>query len=570
MTDPETYDKRLDSIVNLLIRFGQGEFDAREALSDNDDPLNTVITGLNMLGEELSHYKEQLAGKTAFLENIIGNVSEIIYVLTFPSPGIFSLEFVSPQVHDLLGYTPEELQDNFFQAHIHPDDLPQLRLTIAQVAAGRPSSCQYRVRHKTSEEYVWLEDKLMPKHDESGKVVRIFGSARDVTKKKIAEDRIREAEQELEAQRQFTESILNNLPADIAVFDQEHRYIFINRTAVKNPELREWLIGKDDFDYCRYKGRDPELARFRRECFEKVLSSGQGVEWVDENENDGEKVYTLRRNYPHYENGELKYVIGYGFDYTKLKKAEEERERLIRELSHKYNELMQFNYIVSHNLRAPVTRILGMANLLKMSPSAEECERINNYMVRSAETIDVMIKDLSVILATRSPLNEKKEIFRLSDILASVNDNLETQIRESSAVIRTEISERADTLVSLKSYIQSAVFNLVSNAIKYKSNERPLQILLRAERRDGATIIEVQDNGMGIDLKAHGEYIFGLYKRFNTEIEGKGLGLHMTKAQVESLGGSITVASEPERGTTFTIILPDSEAVLRVEHRNTA
>ena len=101
--------------------------------------------------------------------------------------------------------------------------------------------------------------------------------------------------------------------------------------------------------------------------------------------------------------------------------------------------------------------------------------------------------------------------------------------------------------------MESIVFNLISNAIKYRSSERPLFINIKAKKSSKGTIITISDNGIGINMEENGAYIFGLYKRFNYEVEGKGLGLHMTKAQVEALGGTITIESELNKGTTFKI-----------------
>jgi signal transduction histidine kinase len=132
---------------------------------------------------------------------------------------------------------------------------------------------------------------------------------------------------------------------------------------------------------------------------------------------------------------------------------------------------------------------------------------------------------------------------------------LEQQLNQSQAFVCVDIDCEANQLTSIKSYVQSIIHNLISNAIKYKSPVRNPEISVKAWKDTEHTFIEVADNGMGIDLEQYGQQIFGLYKRFTTQSEGKGLGLHMTKAQVESLGGSISVESEADKGTTFRILL---------------
>ena len=261
--------------------------------------------------------------------------------------------------------------------------------------------------------------------------------------------------------------------------------------------------------------------------------------------------------------GKLLYVEGYLADITltrrlaEIRKTEDDNERLIREINKQYNELMQFNYIVSHNLRVPVANILGSSYLLEVETDESERRSLIRYISQSAESIDQLIRDLNNILAARTPLNEKIEKFSLSEIVQSTLNLLEKQVREANAEFEVTIDPETDELRSIRSYIQSCILNLISNAIKYKSPERRLRIRITARKENGATRIDVSDNGIGLDLKAYGNQLFGLYKRFHRHIEGKGLGLHMTKMQIELLGGSIRVSSEPQQGTTFSLHLPD-------------
>lgn len=256
-------------------------------------------------------------------------------------------------------------------------------------------------------------------------------------------------------------------------------------------------------------------------------------------------------------NGQLCRMIGTHVDITERKKADLELSKTVNELSDKYNELMQFNYIVSHNLRGPIANILGVANILNMpETNDEEKPKIFAFIKSAAIKMDTLIKDLSNILTNRTPLNAKKVKVSFTTLIQSISDTLENQILEANAVIKTEIADEAKDVFTFSSYMESILYNLISNAIKYKSKHRPLQISFSTKKEDGNILILVSDNGRGIDMTKHGENIFGLYKRFHMDIEGKGLGLHMTKTQVEALGGKITVESIHDEGTTFKITFP--------------
>jgi hypothetical protein len=111
---------------------------------------------------------------------------------------------------------------------------------------------------------------------------------------------------------------------------------------------------------------------------------------------------------------------------------------------------------------------------------------------------------------------------------------------------------------SVRAMVQNIFYNLLSNALRYCSPDRPLQIAVTAVKKDGNTVLTFSDNGLGLDMSLHGRDLFKLYKRFHTHVNGKGLGLYLVKTQVESLGGTIEAASELNKGTTFTVVLPDT------------
>jgi len=258
-------------------------------------------------------------------------------------------------------------------------------------------------------------------------------------------------------------------------------------------------------------------------------------------------------------------VEGFITDITKekveniaIKALEKQHEGLITELNHKYNELMQFNYIVSHNLRSPIANIIGLTEIIKFhyQDEASETGELVNFIADAAQSIDNIIQDLNLVLSSRKPMNEKFESIGIEELITSVKNNLKKQIKESNAVFELSIDPEVSSIKSIKSYIQSIFYNLISNAIKYKKDDEAPVISISATKSDDNLILRVSDNGLGMDLKSVGDKLFGLYKKFNFDKEGRGLGLHMTKTQIESLGGKIEVTSAVNEGTTFTITMP--------------
>jgi PAS domain S-box-containing protein len=286
----------------------------------------------------------------------------------------------------------------------------------------------------------------------------------------------------------------------------------------------------------------------------RIICKDGSVKWVKD-------VASITYN----DQDEILDVEGFITDITKetvenlaVKSLEKQHEGLLTELTHKYNELMQFNYIVSHNLRSPIANIIGLTEIIKFhyENEASETGELVNFIADSAQSIDAIIQDLNLVLSSRKPMNEKFERINLDEIIASVKNNLKKQIKDSNAIFNISVPEELSHIKSIRSYIQSIFYNLISNAIKYKKDEVEPVISISASKCDDTLILELEDNGLGMDLKAIGDKLFGLYKKFNFDKEGRGLGLHMTKTQIESLGGKIEVESEINKGTTFRVSIP--------------
>ncbi len=169
--------------------------------------------------------------------------------------------------------------------------------------------------------------------------------------------------------------------------------------------------------------------------------------------------------------------------------------------------------------------------------------------------MDNLLRDLNNVLSVRATLEEKKQIFSIRDVVYNISINLKREIEETKTELHVVIDQRADELNTIKSYVQSSLYNLVSNAIKYRCEHRRPIVKIDVSKRDNRTVVIVTDNGTGINLEAHKDRIFSLYGRLHSNRDGQGLGLYMTKTQIESLNGTIAVESEVGKGTVFTIIL---------------
>jgi len=221
-------------------------------------------------------------------------------------------------------------------------------------------------------------------------------------------------------------------------------------------------------------------------------------------------------------------------------------------------QLEQYGYIIAHNLRGPVARILGLSNLITREFNPTRDLEIIDQLHISAEELDTVIHDLNVILDIKKGLQNSYEDLDFQDRVEKVKNALRDKIAETQAVIETDFSQ-AGTCFSIPAYIDSIFYNLISNGIKYRSTDRAPRITIRSEVKNRKLLLTITDNGVGIDLEKQKNKIFNLYQRFHHHIEGKGMGLFLVKTQIEALGGSIEIESEVNKGTTFRIYLPLKE-----------
>lgn len=237
-------------------------------------------------------------------------------------------------------------------------------------------------------------------------------------------------------------------------------------------------------------------------------------------------------------------------------------EQTNHELIKYNNELQQFSYAVSHNLRGPVASLLGLINIFKREDLSAENRKVFEFMNRSAHHLDQIIIDLSKIVDIRHSIFQIRKRVQWKDEFDQVKQHLNKAIEESNIHFNLQIEE-CPHIFSVRPLIHSILYNLISNAVKYKSESRAPQIDIVASQNDTHYFLTVRDNGLGIDLKKYKNSLFKLYKRFHHHAEGKGLGLYLVKLQVESLGGTIQVDSVVDQYTEFVVSIKKPENITK-------
>jgi signal transduction histidine kinase len=241
---------------------------------------------------------------------------------------------------------------------------------------------------------------------------------------------------------------------------------------------------------------------------------------------------------------------GLGIEVEKQTKyLRQSNQELIRNI----NQLEQFSYTVSHNLRSPVARLMGLTEIIKYARDNEESYDIQKKIYDASQELDKILRDLVLTIEIKKEINEALVEISLDQLINKTINMFQDEIK--SNIIDVVVSSEVKKIKTIAAYMESILHNLVSNAIKYRNTNRPSRIEIASTYMDELVEIRVKDNGLGIDLDRNKRDLFNFYKRFHFHVEGRGLGLFLVKSQVELLGGTIKVESEVDRGTTFIVRL---------------
>lgn len=238
-----------------------------------------------------------------------------------------------------------------------------------------------------------------------------------------------------------------------------------------------------------------------------------------------------------------------------LKERDQDLSQVTQELIKFNHELLQYSYTVSHNLRGPVARILGLLDLYFNHSEEKEKRNIAGLILESTRELDNITLDLNKIVEGRSDSFNVREKVNFANELAQIRTLLESPIKNHGIkfIEQFEVQE----IFSARQRVNHLLYILITNAIQYRRPDHSPQIKVSTYRKDKWIVLEIQDNGRGINLELYREELFKPFKYFHPEASGKGVSLYLAKLQAERLHGHIDVRSVPGEGSVFSVYLKD-------------
>lgn len=452
-------------------------------------------------------------------------------------------------IESVFGYKPDEvgMSSKWWFDKIHPEDSIRMSIKLYSFIEQKTEKWQDQYRFRCADgTYKYVLDRGFLLKDDKGRAIRMIGAIQDITKQKEEEQRLK-----------LLETVITQSKDSILITEANSASHRIPKIVYVNPAFSQMsgyqsneIIGKSPNIFKGPKSDSDELKKLLKaikneeECLIETISYTK----------QKEEYWVRFSMIPIFNNeGIISHWISIQRDITDEKKLETEKEHLIRELTQNNKDLKQFSYITSHNLRAPLSNLIGLLNLMEDIPVENpELEEIIAGFTKSTHLLNETINDLvKVIIIKDNPSMQKEEV-SLKEVFENVFSQLSFQIELHKPIIKLKF-DKVPLLNTNKAYIESILLNLLTNSIKYKSENRKLKISIMAEQIDHQAILTFKDNGIGIDLERNRDKVFGLYQRFHNYPDSKGLGLYLVKSQVETMGGTISIDSEVNKGTTFTI-----------------
>lgn len=250
------------------------------------------------------------------------------------------------------------------------------------------------------------------------------------------------------------------------------------------------------------------------------------------------------------EKGQPQRMVGINADITALKRKDERLRRLLEVTEKQNQKLVNFAHIVSHNLRSNSSNISMLSGMLVSEIAPKEKERFLKMIHTSSEKLEDTLNQLNEIIKIQQTGHRDLQEVKVFPILENVRESINAIIKESRAEVTIKVSKSLKVW-GIPSYLTSIFINLLSNAIKYKTPDTPPKIEIESKDLGNQTVLAFHDNGLGIDLKKHSKNLFGMYKTFHNNKDAKGMGLYISKNQMEAMNGKIEVKSKPGAGSTF-------------------
>jgi PAS domain S-box-containing protein len=502
-------------------------------------------TELATANQQLREVAEQLRRRNAEFSTLADAIPQLAWMAE-PDGHIF---WYNQRWYEYTGSTLDQMQGWGWEQVHHPNYLgPVVERWQGHLAAGEPWEDTFPLRRHDGE-YRWFLSRASPVRDENGQVTRWFGSNTDVTDMRQLQDKVQRSETEYRVLMESIPQLVWTADADGAMRYCDARTAEYTGLAADAWRGQAWLrlLHSDDEATAQAKWQqvmDTGQPFFQGEY--RLRQAGGAYRWF----------LVLVRLFKPTDSPDTAQWFGTCTDVHEQHTLREALQVQNEALARTNRELDTFVYAASHDLKQPAQNLSGLFEELKVTASFHDPEATDMlHMVDQAvsELLSTVQALTEVVQVQRQPLPLPAEPIQLRPLVEEV-------IRSVQNLGPTTPSWELDftavsAVVLVRANLRSVLYNLLSNAVKYADPTRPAHVCVRTSLTNGVPTLEVQDNGLGIDLTRHGSELFHLFRRFHDHVAGSGVGLYLVQRLVEQVGGRVEVESEVGKGSTFRVLL---------------
>ncbi|MAU16761.1 MAG: hypothetical protein CMH46_14630 [Muricauda sp.] len=393
----------------------------------------------------------------------------------------------------------------------------------------------------------WIKDEATVVRDNKGEAVKMIGINVDITE-------LKHAQLQLETSEESLQGAFENSSVGMALVALDGTFIKVNQSLCES-------FGYSNKELLQLTFQDithPDDLQIGLSLLEEVVQGKRSTYQIEKRyfDKNHQEVHTLLtvtavKKF----DGTISHYICQIVDITERIKAENKLKNLLQLTTNQNSSLLNFAHIVTHNLRSNAANLTMICKfLLDDELTEEEQHEMISMLSRASDGLNETIAHLNEIVQVNLETGKKLKEITIGKTVDKVLEDVNALILENN--IKVSIDIPSDIKIKgVSAYMESIVLNLTTNAIKYRDPEKEPTLTIQSYAEDEFIVLSVEDNGKGIDMERYGEKIFGMYKTFHGNKDARGIGLFITKNQIESMGGTIGLESAVGVGTKFKIKL---------------
>lgn len=452
------------------------------------------------------------------------------------------------QMYELYGVKKEDFKGVYdtWKACVHPDDKARCQQEFDMALAGTQEfKTQFRIIHPDgSIKYIRANAGLFK--DADGKITKMVGTNWDITDQVNTQLR-------LDLNKESFKGSFESSSVGMALVAKDGSWMDVNNSlCLSLGYTRKELLNLTFQDITHPEDLDNDLSHLQ------PLLDGTGESYQIEKRyfhKTGRIVYVVLTVTAVKDiEGNLSHFISQIMDITPRIEAKKKSEQFLEITKNQNSSLLNFAHIVSHNLRSHSSNLSMLSNYLLEEEEENERKIIERMIFDASDSLHETVEHLNEVVQITTGAQEQMREVDLNSSIMNVEKNISALLSEKNVECDINIDPK-HKVKAVPAYLDSVLLNLFTNSIKYSSPRRKPKITVSSKKKGKNIIVDFKDNGLGINMERHGKKLFGMYKTFHQHEDAKGIGLFITKNQIEAMDGKIEVESAVDKGTTFRVTL---------------